>query len=300
MQKYVGVVLVVFAAISMRCKGSGESTSMEGRNPGRRGQISGEASRAKHNTVADPEQLQTRRGARPRQCQNPFVPRWNIGQKWRVRYTYYYRVYPMGTQTVDFEYRVAGLKNVNGRSTYVVKLFLALTGVPIKMQTYLHVDADTFTLLAADGLWGCVTSNLGVSRPFMDTRVASSHNIEFDFGAFCSIDVNSSRQKSYAKARSRLRNKFGLKLSKDSIPTEVMTQAGNCHDTKKTAYIQEIDFAFIKGSMKVKLMEPITRGGRSGWLVSEQIWKKGQPWWTSAKRTSYNGNVVAEGKLIDW
>ena len=299
MRRAAWAAVVILTAFNLWCNCNSRNT--EGAPPVRKRGKTAEHSPAQHRATVVPARLHTlRRGLPRKRCKNPFVPRWHIGQTWRVEYTFYYRYYPLGTRAEIVEYRVVGMKQIDGRQTYDVRRFDAITGSPDEGSSYQYVDADTFTLREAEELRGVDARDLAVSRPFMDTRLGTLHSIQFDFGAFCSVVPGDGSKKMYAKARGRLSRKHGLLIAKGSIPMEVMA-AGDDGAKRKTAYVQQIDFTSIKDSMKLVLMEPETCGiqrSRAGWRMAEQIWKKGKPWWSRAKRTVC-GTVWAEGKLIE-
>lgn len=195
-------------------------------------------------------------------CQNEFIPEWQTGDSWQVEYTF------MEPSEVDIEPEPVEVKEIwnyvimkggeiGHRKVYRIKI--SNNGFPF--YYYLYIRKDNFTMYSVveyEGKTHVETKNNYLNNAYL--RFEYMERIIFDFGSFCSVVKNS----------------------------KTMVEA-----PEEQIFMQNISFDENRASMKITF----TGAMYDEQLISEQIWRINDPWWTVANKTLGNKFTIS-GRLL--
>ncbi len=241
--------------------------------------------------------------ARKTPCKNPFFPDWKVGQSWVVKYTMQPHPLERGPEKHStaresiVEYRVSeDGEDIDGRAVYTLLLYEnGQTQDPLLLIT---VSKGTGVLRRinhgnkknADHFYFTDQAQLHVRRSTWGT-------IE-DFGDFCSISP--SNLSTSARESSRLQKKYTVKESNNQSLIEYPRKC----DTPPcdAPFLQEIVFHKDRGEMVLRLVaknrwSEKKSGIKGGIIFTEQRWKLGKPWWSSAKKVAGRDAFIT-GELL--
>jgi hypothetical protein len=209
---------------------------------------------------------QTRKGSNMTsssiRCQNEFIPEWKTGDSWQVEYTF------MEPSEVDikpepievkeiWKYEVMKEGKIGPEKVYRIKI----SNNRLPFYYYLYIRKDNFTMYSVieyEGKIRVETKNNYLDNAYL--RFEYMERIIFDFGSFCSITNNS----------------------------KTIVEA-----SEEQPFTQEISFDENRTSMKTTFAGSMYEEQ----LISEQIWRINDPWWTVASKTIGNKPTIS-GRLF--